>query len=56
MVSVTATHRSADPNTKTISSSVLMPTILGLAGREDPLRTHINAAHIHSAWKPIHSA
>jgi len=43
MVSVTAIHRRAVPNTKAISSSVLIVTILGLDGRGRPPQIHIKA-------------
>jgi hypothetical protein len=44
MASATITQRNAVPNTKAISSSVLMLTILGLKCPGRALRTHIYAA------------
>ncbi len=44
MVRVTAIHKRADPNTKAISSSVLIVTILGLVAEADPAQIHIKAA------------
>lgn len=44
MVRVTTIHKKAVPNTKVISSSVVMITILGLHCVGRPPQIHINAA------------
>lgn len=49
MVNATVIHRNAVPNTKAISSSVLMDTILGLWGPVQPLQIHTKDAQTHSA-------